>query len=339
MKIDYLISSDSKLFGLADVIDMLQGANELAQVFGVEKSPFEVSIVGTDKKPIGFNGNVTILPDKTIRDSKPSDTIIIPAFEKGDYKGYIEKNGQTIEWLKSQHKEERTLIGLCSGSFLIAATGLLNGKNCTTHWVGKSIFQELFPEVKLETQYILVKEEGILTSGGSTNALYAILYLIHQHFGRTIAQHIAKLYELELGRFTQSQFEIFMPNKTHQDTEILNAQLYIENNFATIGSIDEVSTTSKLGKRQFFRRFKETTFDTPFKYLQKTRIEAAKNKLESTNLTISEIAFQVGYGEISSFRKVFKDLTGIPPDEYRKKNHLDYWKKVILEKNTTANKS
>ena len=338
MKIAYLITPDSKLFGLADVIDMLKGANELAQTFGSEQSLFEVSVVGIDKKPVEFHGNTIISPDYSIEQRKQAKILIIPAFEKGNYKDYIEKYGSVIGWLKSHHAVGATLMGLCSGAFLVAATGLLNGKKCTTHWVAKDIFRDLFPEVTLESQYILVKEERIITSGGSTNALYAILYLIHQHFGRTIALHMSKLYEIELGRFSQSQFEIFQPHKSHYDTEILNVQQYLEKNFSNIHSINEVMDKFNLGKRQFFRRFKECTFDTPFKYLQKIRIEAAKNKLESSNLTVSEIAFQVGYGEVSSFRKVFKDLTGIPPDQYRRKNQLAYWEKVVL-KGTIADKT
>lgn len=336
MKIAYFITKDSKLFGLTDVIDMLEGANNLAKVFGLKQNLFDVSVIGMDKKPIKFSGNFRVLPDHSIKESKGFDAIIIPAFEKGNFRAYLEKYTSGVDWLKSQFEKGTTLIGLCSGAFLVAATGLLDGKNCTTHWVAKNEFQELFPKVNLEIQYILVKEKGIITSGGSTNALYAILYLINQHFGRTIAQHCAKLYEIELGRFNQSQFEIFMPNKLHLDASILAAQKYIESNFATINSIEEVSNESKMGKRQFFRRFKESTFDTPFKYLQKIRIEAAKNKLESTNLTVSEIAFQVGYEEISSFRNVFKKFTGVPPDEYRKKNHLDYWKKAVFEEHKSS---
>ena len=176
----------------------------------------------------------------------------------------------------------------------------------------------------------MTQDDRLITSGGSTNALLAILYIIQQHYGPILAHHISKLYEIDLDRISQSQFEIFAPNKSHQDLEILNAQEIIECSFKSITSIEEVRKQTSLGQRQFFRRFKAAVSETPFRYLQKVRIENAKALLTTNSMTVQEVVHEVGYSELNAFRKVFKAITGLSPKEYREKNKLDYWVHAVV---------
>ena len=306
MQVAYIITEDSKLFGLFDAIDMFQDANGLAQSYGLSQPAIKVDLVGMDTKELAYQDLLTVKIDRRLYEVGDCDLVLIPAFNKGNYALYLDKYKDIVVWLVGKYEAGTTLCSLCSGAFLLAETGLLDGKYCTTHWAGKEIFQQMFPQVELISQYILTQDDRLITSGGSTNALLAVLYIIRQHYGPVLAHHMSKLYEIDLDRIDQSQFEIFVPNKSHQDHEILKAQEIIEGNFKTITSLEEVRKETSLGQRQFFRRFKAAVAETPFRYLQKVRIEHAKAFLATNSMTIQEIVYNVGYSELNAFRKVFK---------------------------------
>ena len=283
-----------------------------------EKPVFKVQLVGIEKETPLSGGLFTVHADHLINDQIKTDLIIIPAID-GDLRNALEVNRDFIHWIKEQRKRGAEIASLCLGAFLLAATGLMNGRKCATHWMAANLFRNMFPDVDLVAEKIITDEGGIYSSGGAYSYLNLILYLIEKYAGREMAILCSKVFAIEIERYSQSPFTIFQGQKEHGDVPIKNAQDYIENNFREKITVDHLATMTILGRRSFERRFKKATTDTVTKYIQRVKIEAAKMSLESTRENIYEIMYNVGYTDPKAFRGTFKKITGLTPIEYRNK--------------------
>jgi transcriptional regulator GlxA family with amidase domain len=201
----------------------------------------------------------------------------------------------------------------------LASTGLLTGKHCSTHWVAENLFKRMFPKVNLVTDKIITDEHGIYTSGGAFSFLNFLLYLVEKYYDRQTAIYCAKLFEIDIDRNSQSPFTIFGTQKNHGDETIKEAQVYLENNFKEKISMENLASFYAIGRRNFDRRFKKATGNTPLEYLQRVKIEAAKKNFESTRKSIKEVMYEVGYSDLKAFRTTFKRITGLSPVQYRNK--------------------
>jgi len=206
---------------------------------------------------------------------------------------------------------------MCTGAFLLAATGLLDGKSCSTHWVVADNFRIRFPKVNLKPDQLITDENGIYTNGGAYSFLNLLLYLIEKNFDRQTAIYCSKVFQIEMDRHSQSSFIIFKGQKLHSDEMIKEAQSYLENNLSQKIAIEDLSARFAVGRRNFDRRFIKATGNTPIEYLQRAKIESAKRAFETGQKTINEVMYEVGYTDAKAFREVFRKLTGISPLEYR----------------------
>ncbi len=283
-----------------------------------QKPLFKVQLVGISKETPLSGGLFTVHSDHLIDELKKTDLIIIPAID-GDLQNAMKVNSDFIPWIISHRKKGAEIASLCIGAFLLASTGLLNGKKCATHWMAANQFRKMFPEVELVADKIITDEGGIYSSGGAYSYLNLILYLIEKYAGREMAILCSKVFAIEIERYSQSPFTIFQGQKEHGDVPIKNAQDYIENNFQEKITVDRLATMTILGRRSFERRFKKATTDTVTKYIQRVKIEAAKMSLESTRENINEVMYNVGYTDPKAFRGTFKKITGLTPMEYRNK--------------------
>lgn len=279
---------------------------------------FTVQLVGVSKEVNLYNGLFAVRPELLISDVQKTDLIIIPAMQ-GDFIEGVKLNRDFFPWITRQYKQGAEIASLCTGSFLLASTGLLKGKKCTTHWVAESLFRQLFPEVELVTDKIITEERGIYSSGGAFSFLNFVLYLVEKYYGRETAIYCAKLFEIDMERNCQSPFSIFFGQKDHQDEAIKKAQLFMENNVGDKITIERLATMSSLSRRNFERRFKRATANTPVEYLQRVKIEAAKKSLESGRENVNDVMYAVGYSDSKAFRTIFKKITGLSPLEYRNK--------------------
>ncbi len=292
-------------------------ANEFLVAQG--KSPmFNVQLVGLTKDPQVYDRLFNVYPDKTIADSFKTDLIIIPAVN-GNMKKVIDANQDFFPWITKQYREGAEVASLCVGTFLLAATGLLRGKKCATHWMAANDFRKMFPEANLISEKIITDEHGIYSSGGANSFWNLIIYLVEKYAGREIAILCAKIYEIEIDRGSQSQFTIFTGQKEHHDEPILKAQEFIENNFQDKITVDQLAAMFAVGRRSLERRFKKATSNTVSKYIQRVKMEAAKKSFETSRKNINEIMDDVGYSDTKAFRTVFKRTTGLSPIEYRNK--------------------
>jgi transcriptional regulator GlxA family with amidase domain len=296
-------------------------ANEYLESQG--KPPaFNIQLVGLSKEVPLEKGLYSIHPDASLLDAKKTDLVIIPALY-GDLAASLERNKDFIPWLTEQYRQGSELASLCTGAFLLAATGLLNGRKCTTHWMSAGAFRDLFPEVQLMAKSIITDENGIYSSGGAYSFLNLILYLVEKYVGRPTAIFCSKVFEIDLERSCQSPFTIFHGQKTHEDEPIRQAQLFMENNVGDKVSVDRLASMFALSRRNFERRFKKATANTPAEYQQRVKIEAAKKSLEGGRSSITDVMYEVGYSDSKAFRILFKKITGLSPVEYRNKYTRD----------------
>lgn len=286
---------------------------------GMGKPPlFKIELVGLSREASFNRGLFTLHADRTVQDTFKTDLIIIPA-PHGDLKKAVELNQEFISWIALQYKNGAEVASLCVGAFLLAATGLLKGKKCATHWIAAHDFREMYPEVKLVPEKIITDELGIYSSGGAYSYLNLILYLIEKYAGREMAVLSAKIFEIEIDRGSQSHFTIFNGQKEHADEPIKKAQEFIEINFQNKITIDELASMLFLGRRNFERRFKKATANTVVEYIQRVKIEAAKMSLESSRGNVNEVMYSAGYTDTKAFRTTFKKITGVSPLAYRNK--------------------
>ncbi|MCB9208551.1 MAG: helix-turn-helix domain-containing protein [Ignavibacteriales bacterium] len=277
---------------------------------------FNFELVGlTQEVTLNF-GSVTIHTNNIIEKFAQADLVIIPAIS-GDIRSAIELNKDFIPFIQKQHRGGAEIASLCVGAFLLASTGLLNGKQCSTHWLFANQFREMFPEVKFAEDKIITDQNGIYTSGGATSYWNLLLYLVEKYTSKEMAIMASKFFLLDIDKSTQLPFRIFKGQKEHKDGLILSAQNYIEENFTEKLTVDELAERFNLGRRTFERRFKKATTNTIIEYIQRVKVEAAKVELEKGRKTVSEIMYDVGYTDSKSFRDVFKKFAGMSPVDYR----------------------
>lgn len=292
-------------------------ANKFCEAMG--KPPvFDIRLVGLSKEIVQRNGLYTVVPDCLIGDVKKTDLIIIPAMH-GDLRAAIELNKAFLPWIIEHYEAGAEVASFCIGSFFLASTGLLKGKQCATHWVAANDFRAMFPDVNLVDDKIITEDQGLYTSGGAYSFTNLIAYLIEKYAGRDIAILIAKAFMIDIDRHSQSPFIIFSGQKAHDDEPIRKAQELIEANFQDKMTVDELAAQICIGRRNLERRFKKATANTVVEYIQRVKIEAAKKNLESGRKNISEVMYDVGYSDTKAFRTVFKRITGLSPIEYRNK--------------------
>lgn len=283
-----------------------------------KKEVFRMELAGISQKRDFNSGMLTLKPHRNISEIAKTDLIIIPSVALA-YEKAMTGNKKLIEWIKKQYKQGAEVASMCTGAYLLASTGLLDGRNCSTHWQAVNNFKTLYPQVNLKTERLITDENGIYTNGGGYSFLNLLIYLIEKYYSRPTAIYCSKSFQVEIDRQSQSIFAIFAGQKTHDDKMIKQAQVFIEGNLHEKLSVEELSLRYAVGRRTFDRRFKRATGNTPLEYVQRVKVEFAKKAFESTRKTVKEVMYDVGYSNVKSFRNVFRKITGVPPQEYRNK--------------------
>lgn len=283
---------------------------------------FKIELAGVSKKVEFHDGLFMVTPHTNISAIHKTNLIIIPSLNH-NYKKAIKENKVLIEWIESQYKGGAEVASICTGAFMLASSGLLDGKTCSTHWLVAGDFRKMFPDVKLQTDQLITDEDGIYTNGGAYSFLNLIIYLVEKYYDRQTAVFCSKVFQIEIDRQSQSPFTIFTGQKTHGDEIVKKAQSYIENHLDEKISIEQLSSRFAVGRRNFDRRFIKATGNTPVEYSQRAKIECAKKAFETSRKTINEVMYEVGYSDVKAFREVFRRITGISPLEYRIKYNKD----------------
>lgn len=315
--VSILVLNEAVPAAIVDPRYMFTAVNQFLKDAGADPA-FDVELVGITKQVPLIDGTFTVTVDKLVSEIDKTDLVIVPAIS-ANLGSSLPANKDFLPWIVEQHKKGAEVASLCIGAFVLASTGLLNGKECSTHWLFAGEFRNMFPEVTLTDGTIITEVNGIYSSGGASSYWNLLLHLIEKYTGREMAIRASKFFAIEIDRKTQSPFIMFNGQKKHEDEPIKQAQEYIEKNLAEKLSVEELASRFAIGRRHFERRFKKATSNTPSEYIQRVRIEAAKKQLENSRKNVNEVMYDVGYSDNKAFRTVFKKISGLSPVDYRHK--------------------
>ncbi|PQJ11827.1 AraC family transcriptional regulator [Flavipsychrobacter stenotrophus] len=283
---------------------------------------FKIELAGIAKEVEFHDGLFAVRPHTHISTITKTDLIIIPSLNH-NYEQAIKGNDAVIDWIEKRYKDGAEVASICTGAFLLASTGLLDGRSCSTHWSVAENFRLMFDKVKLQPDKLITDENGIYTNGGAYSFLNLMIYLVEKYYDRQTAIFCAKVFQIEMDRTSQSSFIIFKGQKQHDDDMVQNVQAYIESHVDEKISMDYLSSKFAVGRRSFDRRFIKATGNTPLEYAQRVKMEAAKKQLENSRKTINEVMYEVGYIDVKAFREVFRKITGMSPLEYKGRYNKD----------------
>ena len=284
---------------------------------------YKVELGGVSKKAEVNDGMVILKPHVNISAIEKTNLIIIPPTSVTGYEKTVKGNQLMVEWIRKQYRNGAEIASICTAAFVLASSGLIDGKNCSTHWVAADRFKSQFPKVIVQAEKLITDEYGIYTNGGGYSFLNLMIYLVEKYYDRQTAIFCSKIFQVEIDRNSQSPFIIFSGQKQHDDEMVQQAQAYIESKVDEKISIEHLSSRFAVGRRNFDRRFIKATGNTPVEYAQRVKIEAAKKSFETSRKTINEVMYEVGYSDVKAFREVFRKITGMSPLEYRSKYNKD----------------
>jgi transcriptional regulator GlxA family with amidase domain len=282
------------------------------------KAEFEVQIATLKKKGIRCINQLEINSHIAIEEVQQTDLLLIPTIG-GSLQSVLESNQALLPHIRRHFEAGADIASNCSGAFLLAEAGILDGREATTHWGYAEQFRQAYPTVNLRAERLITSDQNVYCAGGGLAWFDLALLLIERYCGHDVATTTAKAHVIDLSRGEQSAYASLRAKKYHQDPDVLYIQEYLESNFEESIVLSQIGSLVNLSSRTFNRRFKKATEQTPLEYLQNVRIDAAKKRLESSADSIERIVGQVGYDDLSSFTRLFKKHTALSPSQYAKK--------------------
>jgi transcriptional regulator GlxA family with amidase domain len=312
---------DSMATTIFGPMDILTQAGRLWNRVG--QSPptpfFNVTIATADGQPIRCANNVMVQPHSGIDEIHHSDLVVIASATHIEQILY--KSPELVPWIRRQYRQGAHVASICTGVFLLAETGLLDGKSVTLHWGFTRLFRKRYPQVTLASHRMFIDQGRLYCSAGVNAGMDLSLYLVEKMCGRQAAVESAKAMVLDLGRELQTPYGALLlcKDQGHGDPLVMKAQQWIERHHTQSIDYDILAGKLRMSRRSLERRFKQATGVTPLGYLQQLRVETAKRLLEEGLLSFNEITYHVGYEDIPFFRKVFIRQAGIRPKEYQQR--------------------
>lgn len=316
-RISLLVYEDVVLSSVSGVIDLLNATNGYLQSIGREPA-FQLELVSEHKAQVQLHAPVALLSTRTLEEATDTDLILIPAFN-GPAAEVLRKNAAALDWLRTQRAKGTELASLCFGAYFLCEAGLLQGRSAACHWLAYEDISSRYPDTQILQDVVLTDTGGLYTSGGALLSWNLVLYLVEKFCGREISIGVSRMFNIDLDRHSQRHFVVFHAQHSHEDEPVKEAQLFMEENFTREISMEGLASRAAMSKRNFIRRFKAATHNTPQEYLQRVRIEAAKKALERNEDDVNGAMYLSGYNDPKTFRKVFKNITGLTPQDYRKK--------------------
>jgi len=278
---------------------------------------FQVEVVTPRGEPARCLNDLTLLPHRAMAEVEATDLVVISSVL--DIHRTLARQGEIIDWLRQRHRDGAWLAAICTGTFALAETGLLDNKIATTHWRAVDEFRALYPRVRLQPDRLITDAGTLFSSGGFNAAIDLSNHLVERLCGRLTAVQTANALVPAMTEEATGPAAMFRYHHRHQDRPILAIQKLLEGCYPKAVDFTMVAKQHGLGRRTMERRFKTATGDTPLHYLQRLRVEAAKRLLETVSLGFAEISYQVGYQDAGFFRRLFIKHTGLRPNEYRAK--------------------
>lgn len=307
----------SAITGVSDLFSMAGVSWNRIQNQKIQKL-FQVEIASVDGQPIQCINGIKLIADMSYSQIQQADVLIVPTIG-APIIPTLERYPQLIEYLKLADQQHRCIAGNCTGNFFLAEAGLLNGKLATTHWGFQQLFTARYPQVKLNAEQLISRDQNIYCAGGGLAWFDLGLHLIERFYGFEIAMQSAKSFVIDYRRDSQLSYSLMKIGQPHHDGLVLKIQDWIEQNYAKAFTLDDVAIQFNVTVRTLIRRFKSALDIAPNQYIQALRIEAARKRLEETEQALDRIILDVGYSDPSSFRRLFRKHTGLTPLEYRRR--------------------
>ena len=318
MKVAVLNFDTAVASAVAGPFDMFSRISTIAGGMGVKtKTVFEVDIVNS--KSLAANKPFRMIGNVVMNNRQRYDLVMIPAMHMDGIQQTLQEEAEVIKWVKRQYETGAEVGSMCTGGFILASTGLLDGKRATIHWMAADAFRQMFPKIKVEHDKVIIDEGRIYSSGAAFSFTSLIIYLIEKFCGREMAIAASKMFMVQVHDSSQNAFAIFNLQHNHNDNEIGRVQDYIERNYDELLTVNGLAEKFNMSSRTFIRKFTTITGNTPIEYIQRVRVEAAKRLLEKGKPTVEQVCMEVGYGAFGFFRNIFKRLTGLTPQEYKRK--------------------
>jgi len=314
MKCVLLILDNSPITAITGPMEILSLANSLVK----PEQRLQLTLVSPNGESVSCLGGLKLSVHGRLDEQEQVDLVLIGAIGHPAMRP-TKFDADVINWLQERHAEGSKIASICTGAFVLAATGLLNGKQATTHWQCASLFRQTFPEVLLRSEEMITQQGNLYCSAGASAYQDMSLYLIREFFGEPIAKQCAKAILIDSDRHSQSQYASFLPSRQHNDEAMHLIQDLLRSHYLDDFSMVDLAARVHLSERQFKRRFKQATAESPLAYIQALRIEAAKQGLENSKKTIEVISREAGYEDVRFFRQLFKRFTGLAPSDYRMK--------------------
>jgi transcriptional regulator GlxA family with amidase domain len=319
IKVTLLAMQNTMAFSVITPMDIFSQAGVMWNYFnGTKTTPhFDVRLVTTTGNPFRCLYGAKMVPDGSIHDVGQTDLIVVSSIM--DIEKTLKVQCEVVDWLKNRYHAGAHIATICSGSFVLAETGLLDGKTATTHWAFADQFKKRYPQITLKPERLITDEGDLFCSGGYSAGIDLSLYLVEKYCGHEVALQSSKSLIADRSRTSQAPYAMTQYRKDHGDDRILALQEWIEKNFDRTFNYNDLADQSRMSRRTLVRRFKAATGETPLSYQQNLRVETAKRLIENGTRSFDEVTYRVGYEDSSTFRKIFSKHTGLMPTEYRKK--------------------
>lgn len=314
-------TAGSALYGM---IDVLMATGNLWQTLTWQdgaRNAFRVRIVAPAKRPFTCGNGIPVRPDCSVADDPRGAIVILPELWLGPDDDVRDRYPALMAWINQSYRRGSEIYSACSGAIMLAATGLLDGCEATSHWAYEDLFRKRYPNVRFRPEPNLVvgdRHSRIVTAGGTTSWHDLVLHIIARHVGVGEAIRMAKVYLLKWHDEGQLPYRPLVRVSPHADSVVRATQTLLEEIYRQSDAILAAVQRSGIPERTLKRRFKNATGLTCIEYVQNLRIEESKRLLETTTLGVDDIGVQVGYEDHSFFRRLFKRLTGLTPAAYRR---------------------
>jgi len=314
-------TAGSALYGMIDVLGAT--GNLWQQLVGIEPRQrfIRPKIVSPSRSLFTCGNRIPVVPDIGVDEDPDAEIVILPELWLAPDDNMNGRYPQLLDWIRRRYRGGSTIYSACSGSVMLAATGLLNGKEATSHWGYEDLFRRRYPEVNFrpEPNLAFADPSGrIVTAGGTTSWHDLAIHIISRHCSPGEALQIAKVYLLKWHGEGQLPYASLIRRQPHADSVVRSCEQWLEEHYREQGAIAGVVKVSGVPERSLKRRFKMATGMTLIGHIQSLRIEEAKHLLETTSESFERISIEVGYENLAFFRRLFKRATGLTPGQYRR---------------------
>jgi transcriptional regulator GlxA family with amidase domain len=297
-------------------MEILQAASQLASVGNRGKSGVRFLLAGNSRKPVQLGSGLSLNPDTTFRDLPPLDLLLLPAIWRNPLPA-VSAASEWLDLLRVQADMGTRICSVGTGSFLLAEAGLLDGKPATTHWNYFDQFKRRYPAVELKSRHLITQSDNIYCVGSVNSIADLMVHIVEEWFGSRIARAVENQFSPEIRRSFHAAAYQNEADSSHYDEEVAQAQQWLQSKLSSPCTVSQLAAELKLHPRTLNRRFRRATGMTPLSYLQSLRIASAKELLRHSNLTVGDIAWQVGIQDVSYFSQLFRRHSGMNPLKYR----------------------